>query len=880
MPSSEGERFAVAPRVGAAGDMPRGDAPGEAMRRGGARGTSMPRGDARREDIPHAIVVGAGLGGLAAAIRLRALGCDVTVVERLSEAGGRARVFRQDGFVFDAGPTVITAPHMIDALFAVLGERRDAHLRFLPVRPWYRILFSSGRRFDYGSSADEMERAVAAFAPADVVGYRRLRRRAAALFRIGFERFGAVPFHRPSTMARALPHLVRLGAFRSLHGMVAGCLRDPELRQAFTLQTLLVGGHPFRTSAIYGLIGHLELLWGVWFAEGGTGKLVASLVDLASRHGVAFRFGETVRRIAVEDGAVRGVVLADGTMLGASIVVANADAPVVHRELLGRRPWRRQALSMGLFVLCFGTDRTWPEIAHHTILIGPDYKASLDAIFDGADAPPAAPSLYLHRPTATDPDAAPPGTDAFYVLAPVPNLRSPIDWPRVGEAFRDRIVAALETRLMPGLSRHIVTERVVTPVDFARDFLSEAGAGFSVAPLLQQSAGLRFHNRVARADGLYLVGAGTHPGAGVPGVLTSAVIVETLVRDRLVRADRRLSLATLSRHGRSFRLAGRLLPGDTLGDAAVLYRFCRTVDDLADLAPDRARARARLEALRAAVLADERADADARPLLALAGRRGLDLAPAVALIDTMIADLDPLPIASIDALLAYAQGAAGTVGLLMSDLLTGGDARARPFAADLGIAMQLTNIARDVAEDAGRGRVFLPVAWLGDAAATPAAVLDGANRDAVFAAVEAALALADRHYRRAEAGYRFLPVRSRAAIRAAGRLYQEIGRLVRRRGPAGLGGARAVVGTGRRFALLALALPGRPGPPAPAGGIETRRPAAPAAADVGPRPALCVGDGLEHGGGVGLDHFAERHSVAPDEDGVVAEHEAGRLRAR
>ena len=842
MPSSEGERSALSRRAG----------PESGSGSGIGRVTVSPE---------TAIVVGAGLGGLAAAIRLRALGCDVTVVERLPEAGGRARVFRQDGFVFDAGPTVITAPHMIDALFAALGERREAHVRFLPVRPWYRILFSSGRCFDYGSSAEEMEQAVAAFAPGDVAGYRRLRRRAAALFRVGFEQFGAVPFHHPATMARALPHLLRLGAFRSLYGMVATCLRDPELRQAFTLQTLLVGGHPFRTSAIYGLIGHLELRWGVWFAEGGTGAMVASLVALATRHGVRFRFGETVRRIAVADGVVRGVECADGSVLPAAIVVANADAPAVHRDLLGRRPWRPQALSMGLFVLCFGTDRTWPAVAHHTILIGPDYKASLDAIFDGATAPPAEPSLYLHRPAATDGRAAPPGGDAFYVLAPVPNLRSRIDWERVAPEFRDRIVAALEARLMPDLSRHIVTERVVTPVDFQRDFLADAGAGFSVAPLLRQSAAFRFHNRVGGADGLYLVGAGTHPGAGVPGVLTSAVIVDGLVRDRLERTERRRSLRTLSRHGRSFRLAGRLLKGEMLGDAAVLYRFCRTVDDLADLAPDRVGARARLEALRHAVRSGDRTDADARPLLALADRRALALAPALLLIDTMIADLDPHPIASVEALLAYAHGAAGTVGLLMSDLLTGGDMRARPFAAALGIAMQLTNIARDVAEDAGRGRVFLPVAWLGAAGATPPALLDHANRDAVFDAVTRVLALADRHYRQAEAGIRVLPWRSRAAIRAAARLYEDIGRVVRQRGPAGLAGPRAVVGTGRRLVLLGRALAGPARSPSPGGATGS---------DAGlPLRGGPIG---KHGGGVGLDHLAERQAVAPDQDGPMPEH--------
>ncbi len=497
----------------------------------------MPRDGDLPPHGPRAVVIGAGFGGMAAALRARRLGCRVTVVDRLPAVGGRARVFRQDGFTFDAGPTVITAPQLIEELFALFGERMADHVDMLPVRPWYRIMFADGRRFDYGSSAEEMRQAVAAFAPADLDGYDRLMRRSQALYEVGFDRYGTHSFATPGAMLRALPALVRLGGHRSVSWLVESCLKDEALRRVFSLQPLLVGGHPFRTPAIYALIPHLEQRWGVWFPRGGTGALVAALKTLMLRQGIEVQSGRTATRIVVEDGRAAGVAFEDGSVLPAEIVIANADAPQVHALLApgaGRLPSRvdRMQYSFGLFVICFGTDRSWPEVAHHTILLGDRWRALLDDIFDGA-ALPDDPSLYLHRPAATDPSLQPPGCDGFYVLAPVPSLQAGIDWASAARRFRDRVVAQLEERVLPGLSRHIVTERIMTPVDFAQDYLSRHGAGFSVAPTLLQSAWLRFHNRSA-LPGLYLVGAGTHPGAGVPGVLTSAKLVEGLLRAETV----------------------------------------------------------------------------------------------------------------------------------------------------------------------------------------------------------------------------------------------------------------------------------------------------------------------------------------------------------
>ena len=486
----------------------------------------------------HTIVVGAGFGGIAAALRARALGHDVTLLDRLDQLGGRGRAVEHGGYRFDAGPTVITAPFLLEELFALFGERLADHVNLLPVAPFYRVRFADGRHFDISGDPRAMRAEVARFSPADVPGYERLLRHSAALYRVGYERYGAQPFHHPGTMLLALPSLLRLGGHRSVYAVVRRHLRDESLRRVFSLQPLLVGGHPFHTSGIYALIQHLERAHGVWFAQGGTAALVAALGGLMRRHGIAIRLGADVARILTGAGRVTGVALAGGEVLPADTVIANADAPALYADLLPghrRRRWTdrrldRLAYSMGLFVLYFGTDRPYPAVAHHTILLGNRYKTLLDEVFGRGAAVPDDLSLYLHRPAATDPGMAPPGQDAFYVLAPVPNLRAGIDWAQAGPAVRDRLVTMLAARELPGLDQAIVSESWMTPLTFRDDYRSRYGAGFSVAPRLTQSAWFRFHNRSEEVGGLYLVGAGTHPGAGLPGVLTSAKVVEALLR--------------------------------------------------------------------------------------------------------------------------------------------------------------------------------------------------------------------------------------------------------------------------------------------------------------------------------------------------------------
>jgi phytoene desaturase len=492
-----------------------------------------------RSSTPEkAIVIGSGFGGLAAALRLRALGYEVEVWERGVAAGGRASVFEKDGFTYDAGPTVITAPFLFDDLFALFGEKREDHLEFLPVKPWYRMVDGNQRTFDYGGTEEEVRHEIAKFNPADAEGYGKMLEHSRMLYDEGFTRLGAQPFDRLSTMVRCVPALLRLRGDLTVWQFVCRYLKDDSLRRFFSIQPLLVGGNPFTTPSLYSLIHYLEIKSAIWYPRGGTGQLVKSLVELAERQGVHFRYNTTVEEIEVKSGRVAAVRAVRGGSEACDLVVANSDTSETYRRLIApvhRKKWTDKRLdrlhySMGLFVLYFGTDTTFPEVAHHTILFSERYRELLNDIFkDGKLADD--PSLYLHRPTATDPEMAPPGRDAFYVLAPVPNLKTDIDWEEVGPRYAELILEQLEHRVMPNLRKHVVSQFFVTPKYFRDSLLSAHGAGFSISPLLTQSAWFRFHNKSEDVAGLYFVGAGTHPGAGLPGVVLSAKVVENLLRD-------------------------------------------------------------------------------------------------------------------------------------------------------------------------------------------------------------------------------------------------------------------------------------------------------------------------------------------------------------
>jgi phytoene desaturase len=487
---------------------------------------------------PHAIVIGSGFGGLAAAIRLGARGYRVTVYERLDAPGGRAYVYRQDGFTFDAGPTIITAPFLLEELWRLCGRELRDDVELLPVTPFYRIRFDDGDSFDYCGDPGAMRSEVARFCPDDVAGYDRYMQVSEAIYRIGFEQLGHVPFDSWRDMARIVPKMLRLNSHRSVYDLVSRHIRDPRLRVVFSFHPLLIGGNPFTATCIYALIAFLERRWGVHFARGGTGSVIQGMRRLLESQGNSIHVNHDVESILVRNGAAAGVRLTDGREVRSDIVVSNADPawtylhllPQEHRRRWSGRKLARARYSMSLFVWYFGTRKQYCDVGHHTILLGPRYEDLLGDIFDRKILADDF-SLYLHRPTASDPSLAPPGCDAFYVLSPVPHLQSGTDWRAAAEPYRQAISRRLHETVLPDLEANLVTSRMLTPLDFQNRLQCLHGAAFAMEPVLWQSAWFRPHNRSEEIGRLYLVGAGTHPGAGVPGVLSSARILDSVVPD-------------------------------------------------------------------------------------------------------------------------------------------------------------------------------------------------------------------------------------------------------------------------------------------------------------------------------------------------------------
>ena len=483
--------------------------------------------------MAKATVIGGGFGGIAAALRLRARGHSVTLLDRCERLGGRAQVFERDGYRHDAGPTVITAPVLFDELFELFGKRREDYINFIPLDIWYRFHFHDGREFDYGGTVDDTLEAIHAFEPADCDGYRALLDHSKRIFDIGFTELADQPFHSVGTMLKQVPNLTRLGCYRTVWQLVSKYLKNDSMRRAFSIHPLLVGGNPFETTCIYSLIHYLERKWGIYFAEGGTGAIVDAMTKLMIETGVEIRTGVTVESIATQGRRATGIALEDGDSFATDMVVSNSDPLHLYSKMIQpkKQSWgfrakrMRMQQSMGLFVLYFGTAQQYPKVAHHTIWLGERFKDLIQEIFHGKELPDDF-SLYLHRPTATDSSFAPEGHDSFYVLAPVPNMNAAIDWNVEGPRLRDRIVAALSATILPGLEQTIRSDFFMTPKDFALDYLSSKGSGFSVSPIFSQSAWFRFHNRSEALQNLYLVGAGTHPGAGVPGVLCSAKVLD------------------------------------------------------------------------------------------------------------------------------------------------------------------------------------------------------------------------------------------------------------------------------------------------------------------------------------------------------------------
>jgi phytoene desaturase len=476
----------------------------------------------------RAAVIGSGFGGLALAIRLQSAGIDTTILEARDKPGGRAYYWEKDGHVFDAGPTVITDPACLQELWALSGHDIAEDVELVPVSPFYRLSWPDGTFFDYLNDDKRLTEQIHALEPADVEGYRRFLDYSAGVFVEGYEKLGAVPFLDFKSMLSAAPALARYQAWRSVYSMVSSFVKNEKLRQALSFHTLLVGGNPMTTSAIYALIHKLERDGGVWFAKGGTNRLVAGMVRHFERIGGTLRLDDPVANIATEGSRASAVTTKSGWSARFDAVASNADVVRTY-DMLGHKrgpsaakALRRKRFSPSLFVVHFSADGEWPDVPHHSILFGPRYKGLLSDIYKGktlADDP----SIYLHHPTITDPGMAPPGKSTFYALAPVPHLgRAPLDWDEEGPRYARRILEIIEERMMPGLTARVGDHFHYGPQEFESDLNSHLGSAFSLEPLLTQSAWFRVHNRDDKIPNLYFVGAGTHPGAGIPGVVGSA----------------------------------------------------------------------------------------------------------------------------------------------------------------------------------------------------------------------------------------------------------------------------------------------------------------------------------------------------------------------
>ena len=485
----------------------------------------------------NSIIIGSGFGGIAAALRLKAKGHNVTLVEKHDDLGGRARVFKRNGFIYDGGPTVITAPYLINELFELFEKDPKDYIKLQPLKIWYQFVFEDKSRFNYSGNETEMKNQIKKFNNDDVEGYSKLVSFTKKIFDKGFTELADVPFNKPSVMMQQLPALLKLKSYKSVFSLVSSFIKDDKLKRMLSMHPLLVGGNPFTTTSIYGLILYLEKKWGIHYSMGGTGNIINGLEKLMNEVGIEIIKGHEVKKINYDNQKITGIELDNKKIINANYVICNADPPAVYDNLLNNSKnnsflfnWKKNRMeySMGLFVYYFGTKKVYQDIEHHTIKFGNKYKEHLEDIFENKKLNSDI-SYYLHRPSATDKSMAPDGHDCFYVLVPVPNKQSNIDWNIEGEKMKNLVVDKMENDLMPELRKNIVEDFYLTPDYFEKDLNTKYGSGFSIQPKFTQSAYFRFHNKSEIYDGLYFVGAGTHPGAGVPGVLSSAKVLDKII---------------------------------------------------------------------------------------------------------------------------------------------------------------------------------------------------------------------------------------------------------------------------------------------------------------------------------------------------------------
>ena len=484
------------------------------------------------------IVIGSGFGGLGAASRLLSAGHDVTILEKRDKLGGRAYVYEKNGFKFDGGPTVITAPFMFDDIFEATGKKREDYFELVPCDPFYRIFDHEGKGFDYNSDHDFILSEIEKRSPGDVKGYEEFIKTTKPIFEKGFIELADKPFLKFTDMLKVAPDLIKLKSHQSVYKYVSQFIEDDFLRRAFSFHPLLVGGNPFDTTSIYSMIHYLEREWGVHYAMGGTGAIVNALEKLIREQGGKIHTETEVEEILVKNGKAVGVRLKNGEQLEADEIVSNADVAFTYKNLINPkhrkkytdRKIEKTKYSMSLFVIYFGTKKRYNDtnLAHHNIILGERYKGLLTDIFHDKKLADDF-SLYLHMPTKTDPSMAPKGHEAFYVLSPVPHLDSKTDWDEMAPIYRDKIMNFLEENYLPDLQENLVAEHYIDPLHFQNELNSYKGSAFSVEPILTQSAWFRPHNKSEDVENLYFVGAGTHPGAGLPGVLSSSIITQDLI---------------------------------------------------------------------------------------------------------------------------------------------------------------------------------------------------------------------------------------------------------------------------------------------------------------------------------------------------------------
>ena len=482
------------------------------------------------------IVIGSGFGGIAAALRMKAKGYAVTLIEKHPDLGGRARVFKKEGFTFDAGPTVITAPKLLEELFTLFNKNISDYVKIIPLKLWYRFVFDDKSSFDYSGDEELMKKEIEKYAIDDFVGYQKLVKLTEKIFDKGFTELSSKPFNNISFMLKQVPALLKLKSYKSVYELISTYISDNKLRKIFSMHPLLVGGNPFTTTSIYTLILFLEKKWGIHYSLGGTGNLVKAFEKLMKEEKIEIIKNSTVTELTNLNNQIVSVTVNNKDVLKADYIICNSDPPNVYKNLikpnnygfLFNKKIERMNYSMGLFVYYFGSKKQYNDVAHHTIYFGKSYKDHLNKIFEKKELSEDI-SYYLHRPTATDPSMAPPGQDCFYVLVPVPNNLSNINWHKEGEKFKQLIINKMSEQILPNLKENITADFYVTPDYFENDLSTLHGSGFSIQPKFTQSAYFRFHNKSEIFNNLYFVGAGTHPGAGIPGVISSAKVLDELL---------------------------------------------------------------------------------------------------------------------------------------------------------------------------------------------------------------------------------------------------------------------------------------------------------------------------------------------------------------